>query len=159
MGNFKRNIDIRGRTTPPKMKTSVSIATRCGGLSAVYLGAKDKQRDFGGFGRVFSRPNQRLIYVVNQNQREVDILDRATGRSCQRSATARGSSSRANSLMLFVPPWIPKAMYMLPKTKAVGFKDSKLSVRNTVRHAEALKSPPDQAGEYRRRYQSPCGGG
>src|SRR5205809_1140040 len=26
------------------------------------------------------KPNQRLMYVVNQNQREVDVLDRETGK-------------------------------------------------------------------------------
>jgi hypothetical protein len=81
MGNFKRNIDLpwkkytadnedlrkycltQWRTFPP-----CTLVQKIGeGTSAVSV--------------EFSRdPDQRFIYVVNQNQREVDILDRETGK-------------------------------------------------------------------------------
>ena len=81
MGNFKRNIEIPWksytndnedlrkycitvwRTFPP-----CTLVQKIGeGTSAVSV---DFSRD----------ANQRLIYVANQNQREIDILDRATGK-------------------------------------------------------------------------------
>jgi DNA-binding beta-propeller fold protein YncE len=80
MGNFKRNIDI-----PWKNYTAENEDLRryCNTLWRTFPPCTLVQKIGRGTSAVsveFSRdPNQRLIYVVNQNQREVDILDRATG--------------------------------------------------------------------------------
>jgi DNA-binding beta-propeller fold protein YncE len=80
MGNFKRNIDI-----PWKNYTAENEDLRkyCHTAWRTFPPCTLVQKIGRGTSAVsveFSRdPDQRLIYVVNQNQREVDILDRATG--------------------------------------------------------------------------------
>ena len=135
MGNFKKSIDL-----PWKNYTAEDEDLRryCHTLWRTFPPCTLVQKISRGTSAVsveFSRdPNQRLIYVVNQNQRKSISWIARQERSCRRSATAPGCSSRANSSMPFVPPWIPKATSMLPKTKAAGFRDSKPSVRNARRH-------------------------
>ena len=81
MGNFKRNIDI-----PWKNYTAENedLRSYCHTMWRTFPPCTLVQKIGRGTSAVsveFSRdPNQRLIYVVNQNQREVDILDRATGK-------------------------------------------------------------------------------
>jgi sugar lactone lactonase YvrE len=81
MGNFKRNIDI-----PWKKYTmdNEDLRKYCFTLWRTFPPCTLVQKIGEGTSAVsveFSRdPNQRFIYVVNQNQREVDILDRATGK-------------------------------------------------------------------------------
>jgi DNA-binding beta-propeller fold protein YncE len=80
MGNFKRNIDI-----PSKNYTTENEELRryCHNLWRTFPPCTLVQKIGRGTSAVsveFSRdPDQRFIYVVNQNQREVDILNRATG--------------------------------------------------------------------------------
>jgi DNA-binding beta-propeller fold protein YncE len=80
MGNFKRNIDI-----PWKNYTADNEDLRkyCHTLWRTFPPCTLVQKIGRGTSAVsveFSRdPDQRFIYVVNQNQREVDILDHATG--------------------------------------------------------------------------------
>ena len=80
MGNFKRNIDL-----PWKNYTVENEELRkyCHTLWRTFPPCTLVQKIGRGTSAVsieFSRdPNQRFIYVANQNQREVDILDRATG--------------------------------------------------------------------------------
>jgi sugar lactone lactonase YvrE len=80
MGNFKRNIDI-----PWKNYTAENEDLRkyCFTAWRTFPPCTLVQKIGRGTSAVsveFSRdPDQRLIYVVNQNQREVDILDRVTG--------------------------------------------------------------------------------
>jgi DNA-binding beta-propeller fold protein YncE len=81
MGNFKRNIDI-----PWKKYTrdSEDLRKYCFTLWRTFPPCALVQKIGEGTSAVsveFSRdPTQRLLYVVNQNQREVDILDRETGK-------------------------------------------------------------------------------
>ncbi len=81
MGNFKRNIDI-----PWKKYTrdDEDLRKYCLTLWRTFPPCTLVQKIGEGTSAVsveFSRDaNQRFIYVVNQNQREVDILDRATGK-------------------------------------------------------------------------------
>jgi DNA-binding beta-propeller fold protein YncE len=81
MGNFKRSIDI-----PWKSYTSSNEDLRkyCLTTWRTFPPCTLVQKIGEGTSAVsveFSRDsNQRLIYVTNQNQREVDILDRATGK-------------------------------------------------------------------------------
>jgi DNA-binding beta-propeller fold protein YncE len=80
MGTFKRNIEI-----PWKSYTAENEDLRkyCHMLWRTFPPCTLVQKIGRGTSAVsveFSRdPNQRFIYVVNQNQREVDILDHATG--------------------------------------------------------------------------------
>jgi DNA-binding beta-propeller fold protein YncE len=80
MGNFKKNIDI-----PWKNYTTENEDLRkyCHTLWRTFPLCTLVQKIGQGTSAVsveFSRdPNQQFIYVVNQNQREVDILDHATG--------------------------------------------------------------------------------
>jgi sugar lactone lactonase YvrE len=80
MGNFKRNIEI-----PWKNYTAENEDLRkyCHTAWRTFPPCTLVQKIGRGTSAVsveFSRdPDQRLIYVVNQNQREVDILDRVTG--------------------------------------------------------------------------------
>jgi len=80
MGNFKRNIDI-----PWKNYTAENEDLRkyCHMLWRTFPPCTLVQKIGRGTSAVsieFSRdPNQQFIYVTNQNQRVVDILDRATG--------------------------------------------------------------------------------
>jgi DNA-binding beta-propeller fold protein YncE len=80
MGNFKRNIDL-----PWKNYTAENEDLRkyCHMMWRTFPPCTLVQKIGRGTSAVsveFSRdPGQRLIYVVNQNQREVDILDHATG--------------------------------------------------------------------------------
>jgi len=80
MGGFKKNIDI-----PWKKYTTEDEELRkyCLTLWRTFPTCTLVQKIGVGNSAIsveFSRdPNQRLLYVVNQNQREVDILDRATG--------------------------------------------------------------------------------
>jgi DNA-binding beta-propeller fold protein YncE len=80
MGNFKRNIDL-----PWKNYTAENEDLRdyCHNLWRTFPPCTLVQKIGRGTSAVsveFSRdPNERFIYVVNQNQREVDILDHATG--------------------------------------------------------------------------------
>ena len=80
MGNFKRNIEI-----PWKNYTAENEDLRkyCHTAWRTFPPCTLVQKIGRGTSAVsveFSRdPEQRLIYVVNQNQREVDILDRVTG--------------------------------------------------------------------------------
>jgi hypothetical protein len=81
MGNFKKSIDL-----PWKNYTAEDEDLRryCHTLWRTFPPCTLVQKISRGTSAVsveFSRdPNQRLIYVVNQNQRDVDILDRATGK-------------------------------------------------------------------------------
>jgi DNA-binding beta-propeller fold protein YncE len=81
MGNFKKNIDI-----PWKNYTTENEDLRkyCHNLWRTFPPCTLVQKIGQGTSAVsveFSRdPNQQFIYVVNQNQREVDILDHATGK-------------------------------------------------------------------------------
>jgi sugar lactone lactonase YvrE len=80
MGNFKRNIDL-----PWKNYTTDNEDLRkyCHMLWRTFPPCTLVQKIGRGTSAVsveFSRdPGHRFIYVVNQNQREVDILDHATG--------------------------------------------------------------------------------
>jgi DNA-binding beta-propeller fold protein YncE len=80
MGNFKRNIEIPWKNyTAENEDLRKYCHYRVADFAALYAGAKDRQ-GASAVSVEFSRdPDQRLIYVVNQNQREVDILERATG--------------------------------------------------------------------------------
>ena len=90
MGNFKKNIDI-----PWKNYTTENEDLRkyCHTLWRTFPPCTLVQKIGQGTSAVsveFSRdPNQQFIYVVNQNQREVDILDHATSKSimCTRKST------------------------------------------------------------------------
>jgi DNA-binding beta-propeller fold protein YncE len=79
-GSFKRNIDL-----PWKNYTAENEDLRryCHTLWRTFPPCSLVQKIGKGTSAVsveFSRdPNQRFIYVANQNQREIDILDRATG--------------------------------------------------------------------------------
>jgi sugar lactone lactonase YvrE len=81
MGNFKKNVDI-----PWKNYTTENEDLRkyCHTLWRTFPPCTLVQKIGQGTSAVsveFSRdPNQQFIYVVNQNQREVDILDHATGK-------------------------------------------------------------------------------
>ncbi len=81
MGNFKKNIGI-----PWKAASSQNEDLRkyCMTLWRTFPPCTLIQKIGEGTSAVsveFSRdPNQRLMYVVNQNQREVDVLDRETGK-------------------------------------------------------------------------------
>ena len=81
MGTFKRNIDI-----PWKNYTAENEDLRryCHTLWRTFPPCSLVQKIGRGTSAVsveFSRdPNQRFIYVANQNQREIDVLDRATGK-------------------------------------------------------------------------------
>jgi DNA-binding beta-propeller fold protein YncE len=80
MGNFKRNIDL-----PWKNYTAENEDLRkyCHTMWRTFPPCTLVQKIGRGTSAVsveFSRdPGQRFIYVVNQNQREVDILDHASG--------------------------------------------------------------------------------
>jgi hypothetical protein len=90
MGNFKKNIDI-----PWERYTTENEGLRkyCHTLWRTFPPCTLVQKIGQGTSAVsieFSRdPNQQFIYVVNQNQREVDILDHATGKVV--SAIGRGT--------------------------------------------------------------------
>jgi DNA-binding beta-propeller fold protein YncE len=81
MGNFKRNIDI-----PWKKYTmdDEDLRKYCLTLWRTFPPCTLVQKIGEGTSAIsieFSHdPNQRFLYVVNQNQREVDILDRTTGK-------------------------------------------------------------------------------
>ena len=81
MGNFKKNIDI-----PWKKYNSDDEDLRkyCLTLWRTFPPCTLVQKIGEGTSAVsveFSRdPTQQLLYVVNQNQREIDILDRTTGK-------------------------------------------------------------------------------
>jgi len=81
MGNFKRNIDIPWKKYT---KDNEDLRKYCLTLWRTFPPCTLVQKIGEGTSAVsveFSRdPNQQFIYVVNQNQREIDILDRATGR-------------------------------------------------------------------------------
>ena len=81
MGNFKRNIDIPWNNYTPENE---DLRKYCHTLWRTFPPCTLVQKIGRGASAVsveFSRdPNQRFLYVVNQNQREVDILDRATGK-------------------------------------------------------------------------------
>jgi hypothetical protein len=68
MGNFKKNIDIPWKNYTTENETFENIATRCGDFPALYLGAKIGQ-DFGGFSRVFPRP-QSAVHLCRQSEPE-----------------------------------------------------------------------------------------
>jgi len=81
MGNFKKNIDI------PWEKYTLDnedLRKYCLTLWRTFPPCTLVQKIGEGTSAVsveFSRdPKQRFIYVVNQNQREIDILDHATGK-------------------------------------------------------------------------------
>ena len=80
MGNFKRNIDIPWANYTPENE---DLRKYCHTLWRTFPPCTLVQKIGRGTSAVsveFSRdPNQRYIYVVNQNHREVDILDHATG--------------------------------------------------------------------------------
>ena len=81
MGDFKKNIEI-----PWKKYTAEDEDLRkycltlwrtfapCALVQKIGVGNSAISLDFS------PEPNQRFLYVVNQNQREVDIMDRATGK-------------------------------------------------------------------------------
>lgn len=81
MGNFKRNIEL-----PWKKYTADNEDLRkyCLTIWRTFPPCTLVQKIGNGTAAVsvdFSRdPNQRFIYTVNQNQRDVEILDRATGK-------------------------------------------------------------------------------
>jgi DNA-binding beta-propeller fold protein YncE len=81
MGNFQRNIDIPWNNYTPE---NGDLRKYCHTLWRTFPPCTLVQKIGRGTSAVsveFSRDsNQRFLYVVNQNQREVDILDRATGK-------------------------------------------------------------------------------
>jgi hypothetical protein len=81
MGNFKKNIDIPWTNYT---RENEDLRKYCHTLWRTFPPCTLVQKIGQGTSAVsveFSRDlNQQFIYVVNQNQREVDILDHATGK-------------------------------------------------------------------------------
>ena len=106
MGNFKKNIEVPWKpyTIPPDGKR-----TETGG-SAVAL---DFSHD----------SNQRLIFLINQNNSQIEIIDRRSGKIL--SSLAVPGTFRANSISLTASQWIPRVTSMSPKTAVRRFKGSR----------------------------------
>ncbi len=81
MGNFKKNIGIPWKAASAQNE---DLRKYCMTLWRTFPPCTLIQKIGEGTSAVsveFSRdPNQRLMYVVNQNQREVDVFDRETGK-------------------------------------------------------------------------------
>ena len=121
-----------GRTTLLKMKTFESIATCCGGLSRLAACCKKIRRDFGGFGGVFARPKSAVHIRRQSTQNKLISWITPQGRSCQRSAAALGFSFRASFDAIRAAVDF-EGQCLLRRTKAAGFKDLRLWVRNALR--------------------------
>ena len=127
MGNFKRNIDIPWKNyTAENEDLRKYCHTAWRTFPPCTLVQKIGRGDFGGFGRFLAiRISGSFMSSTRTRGRSISWIAQQ-GRSCRRSATAPGFSSRANCSMPFVPPSISKAMSMWPRTKAAGSRDLKV---------------------------------
>ena len=125
MGSLKRTIDVPWTpVTPPKD----GKLTQSGG-SAVAI-------DFS--------PDQRLMFVINQNNSEVDVIDRQSGQKV--TSFGRPGASRVSSISRTALPSIRRAMSTLPRTAASGFTSFGLSrnARDPLPHGSSLSNGGQQ---------------